>query len=74
MEKVGAERHDALAGVDAAHDGGFLGKPANLYGAKRDGGRMGIEDPHAAGLAVVIKRAKRDFRGFGRLRRSPPIG
>jgi hypothetical protein len=32
VEKVGAQRHHALAGLDAAHDGRLLGKPANLHG------------------------------------------
>jgi hypothetical protein len=31
VEKVGAQRHNALAGLDAAHDGDLLGEPANLH-------------------------------------------
>jgi hypothetical protein len=32
VEKVGAQRHNALAGLDAAHDGRLLGDPADLHG------------------------------------------
>jgi hypothetical protein len=32
VEQVGAKRHNALAGLDAAHNGGLLGEPANLHG------------------------------------------
>jgi hypothetical protein len=31
VEKVGAQRHNALAGLDAADDGDLLGEPANLH-------------------------------------------
>jgi hypothetical protein len=31
VEKVGAQRHNTLAGLDTAHDGGLLGEPANLH-------------------------------------------
>ena len=36
MEKVGAERHDALAGVHAAHDGGFLGERGERCTARKE--------------------------------------
>jgi hypothetical protein len=31
VEKVGAQRHNALAGLDAAHDSDLFGEPANLH-------------------------------------------
>jgi hypothetical protein len=57
VKEVGAERHDPLAGIDAGDDGSLLGEPANLHGPERYRRRVEIDDPHAGGLAVVIKRA-----------------
>jgi hypothetical protein len=31
VEKLGAQRHNALAGLDAADDGSLPGEPANLH-------------------------------------------
>ena len=65
VQKVGAKRHDALADVDTADNGGLLSESANLHGPEGYGGRLGIDDPHVAGLPVIIERAEWDLRAFG---------
>ena len=46
VEKVCTERHHARAWLNTADDGGFAGKPANMYGTQSDN-RLAIDDPNA---------------------------